>query len=143
MLRHRPQRDGGRAFPGDRTGLGRCSSGRVLRDAWSCGGGAGGSRRGAHPLGRRGSSTPGHSAGDTEGVSFRQGHNGEILAAALRPAFLHRFCKEPVLEVLAFWAGARPGNYNLLAQIPPAVSKVRSIQPAPSSLVLPLRFCAE
>lgn len=86
---------------------------------------------------------PGRSAGDTEGVSFRQGHNGEILAAALRPVFLHRFCKEPVLEVLAFWAGARPGNYNLLAQIPPAVSKVRSIQPAPSGLVLLLRFWGE
>lgn len=29
---------------------------------------------------------------------IHQGHDGEILAAALRPAFLCRFCKEPVLE---------------------------------------------
>lgn len=45
--------------------------------------------------------------------------------------------------MLAFWAWAKPGNYNLLAQIPPVVSEGRSIQPAPSSLVPLLRFLRE
>jgi len=80
------------SIPGDRTGLGHCSSGRVLGDAWSCGGGTGSSRRGACPWEQRRAQRWGHRAG-----AFPQGHDGEILAAALRPVVLRRFCKEPVL----------------------------------------------
>lgn len=122
-LVRRPERDACRASPVRRTGLGRCFNGRVRRDAWAAPGAV---------------LSPRHSAGDTE-PAFHQGHDREVLALALRTAFLRRSCTEPFFGkelVLACWAGARPGNYNLLAQTPPAVSEVRSSQLAPSALVL-------
>lgn len=84
--------------------------------------------------------SPRHGAGDT-GPAFHQGHGREVLALALRTAFLHPLPHGTVLGkelALACWAGAKAGNYNLLAQIPPAVSEVRSSWLAPSALVPPL-----
>lgn len=124
LLVRRPERAACRASPAPRAGLGRCFNGGVWRGAWAA-------RGRALPPARRW----GHGACLSPRARPRGAGPGsqDRVSAPLPPGTV--LGKE---LALACWAGAKAGNYNLLAQIPPAVSEVRSSWLAPSALVPPL-----
>lgn len=125
LLVRRPERAACRASPAPRAGLGRCFNGRVWRGAWAARGRAlPPARRWGHGACLSPRARPrGAGPGSQDRVSAPLPH-GTVLGKEL---------------ALACWAGAKAGNYNLLAQIPPAVSEVRSSWLAPSALVPLLR----
>lgn len=125
LLVRRPERAACTASPAPRAGLGRCFNGRVWRGAWAARGRAlPPARRWGHGACLSPRARPrGAGPGSQDRVSAPFPH-GTVLGKEL---------------ALACWAGAKAGNYNLLAQIPPAVSEVRSSWLAPSALVPLLR----